>query len=183
MARIVRKFSQAQFMFNDLRVPVGNYGIPRSSMPQIDGEFVHEFIEFLEEYDIDLDFKRVKVNTLKMTQSEINKDKVLALMEIYKKKKKLNRVFISRDGYVVDGTHRFVAQLNVDPYSMFSVIQIDMNILDIIRLSRSFSRVKFRKVSDKNVESSKTAKSERKSADLEKKVAKNVRTDFQTFRK
>ncbi len=180
---IMKRFSQAQMMFNDMIVPVGNFGIPRSSMPQIDGEWIHEYLAFLEDHGIEVEFKSVKVHSLKMTQSEINKDKVIALADVYKKKKKLNRVFVSKDGYVVDGTHRFIAQLNVDRQSMFRVIQIDMNILDIIRISKHFSRVKFRKASDNKLDKSKSAKSERKQKNLDLEIDKAVKTDFQSFKK
>lgn len=144
-----RSFTEFLAVFNNLSVPVGNFGIPRSSMPQIDVDLIPSFMEFLEDNEVDVEFDRVPANMLSLTQSEFNKGKVLKLMRaIRRDDEKVKRIFISSDGYVVDGSHRFIAALNIHRRTPVSVTRINMPIMDILKLTKRFHKARYRNVSD-----------------------------------
>lgn len=143
----MKQFTDFLTLMNKIMVPVGNYGIPRSSMPQIDSDLVPDFMEYLEDNEVELSFTKIRAHQLSLTQSEVNKMKVWKLMKIARKKK-LNRIFVSRDGYVLDGSHRMVAALNVDRNYPVSVILVNLPILKLVKLAKRFNGVRFRNVSD-----------------------------------
>lgn len=138
---------------NNLSVPAGNLGVTRQHMPQIDDQ--EHFIVALYQHDIDITTEMVYVNQLRLAQSEINRTKVWKLMRhirsILRKNKKPDPIFISQDNFVIDGSHRFVACLNIDRRMKIPVIRIDAKAIDVINLIREdpgLFRVKFRSYSD-----------------------------------
>ena len=124
---------------NGLNVPVGNLGIPRSAMPQI--KDFKRFEDDLKAFDAKvIQNKRVRVGDIKLTQNEINKDKVFKLMIQYRKKNIRTRggvdidgfpPVISSDHFVLDGTHRHVAMLNIAKNSYHNYTMIDMPIREL----------------------------------------------------
>ena len=55
----MKQFTDFLQLLNKIMVPVGNYGIPRSMMPQIDSDLVPDFMEFLEDREVELEFAAV----------------------------------------------------------------------------------------------------------------------------
>lgn len=118
-------------VLNGLTVPVGNLGMSRQSMPQIDN--VDEFIDVLSDNKIGVLPDTVNLSELRLTQAEINKDKVLKLLKLLRKRKYLGRVIVSKDDYVIDGSHRFVALLNrKGRHGKIDILRVDMNALQLI---------------------------------------------------
>lgn len=144
---------------NGLLVPTGNLGISRSQMPQIK-DFAR-FKKFLNDRGIKVGKTRKRIGDLKMTQNEINKDKVFKLMLQYRKDNKRTRggvdfpgnpPVISSDGYVLDGTHRFVAMFNINKHAYHNFTIVDMPIRELYELIRNdtkfFGAVEYKSVTE-----------------------------------
>lgn len=135
-------------IINGLRIPVGNLGLSRSSMPQIDDDKQTAFHDYLEANGVTIDKGQVPIRTLRLTQNEINKTKVWKIMKNIRNKKPMGRVWVSSDNYVVDGSHRYVAALNMDNKQRMKVYKVDLPALEFVKLAREFQGVKYRTVSD-----------------------------------
>jgi len=120
-----------------LNIPVAPLNISRNMMPQIASKHLPEFIESLKKKGIHVISKMVRVNSLKPTQSEFNHDKIQNLLD----KKKLDiPIIISKDNYVLDGHHRYVAELNRNKSSKISAFIVDLKINDLIQEANLFEK-------------------------------------------
>lgn len=121
--------------------------IPRKLLPQIPGDKIDEFIEFLKGYDVESQKKLVKVSKLKPIQSHVNREKVEKIKEKINKKQLGNPIIISKDGFIIDGHHRWIAtkELNIDS---IKCIEIDENLKNILLLSYLFDGTEFKNINE-----------------------------------
>lgn len=127
-----------------INLPV-SLGVPRIEMPQVDREFIKAFTTYLDKNNISYAGFKVPIQKLKSTQKEINKEKVLDLIQnpqnIY-----LKPIIISSDYYIVDGHHRAIAQLNIDRDYKIKVLKIDQTIMPLLDTVSSFPNVRYKDV-------------------------------------
>lgn len=87
----------------------GHLNLKREEMPQCPFEKLDDLKLFLTKNKIEYDTKNENPENLKLAQCEINPEKVLNLLD------KINDIekpiIISKEGYVLDGNHTFVAHL------------------------------------------------------------------------
>jgi len=147
----------------------GNKGIPRKDMPQlkgkptpgswadknlekdkngeVDGE--DAFKAFLKQSNIKLEPEEVDVAQLKATQTELVGPKVAGMLQALKKDPNhpaiTAPIFVSKDGYVLDGHHRWASMVGLnmadgktDPVKM-KTIKVDMNIEDLVKATNDFA--------------------------------------------
>lgn len=144
--------SQYINQYNSIETPTGHFGFRRADMPQIEGSKIDAYLNFLKQHGVAYRKVWVKVNSLKLTQSEFNKYKVLDLInQNIDKKRKIQPLLVNNDGFVLDGSHRFLALYNTRPQSDVEVIQIMMPIQQLVRLSNEFSGVAHRDHSDRKI--------------------------------
>jgi hypothetical protein len=134
-----------------------NIDIDRADMPQIYEEYIPQYVDFLEEQGIDsnMDYD-VKVGSLHPTQKNISlprmKRMLHRLLEGYytdtegKKLNPLKRVIVAtKDGYVLDGHHRWATSLFLSPNNTVDVLRVNANIKDLVPISKNFGMVEFQK--------------------------------------
>lgn len=148
MASLYRSFVDWMTIINGLRIPVGNLGLSRTSMPQIDSDKTEDFIKYLEQKGIPVESRMRSLAKLRLTQNEMNKMKVWKLMKSFRSKKKVQPIWVTMDDYVVDGSHRFVAALNVDDRQKIKSYVVPIPALDFIKIANKFSGIRHRTVSD-----------------------------------
>jgi len=124
---------------NNLIMPTGNLGIPRSQMPQI-ADF-KKFTKILEGFGIKTETGvRIRIGNLRFIQNEVNKTKVFKLMNQYRDTNRRTRggidipgfpPVVTQDLFVLDGTHRQAAMFNINKhaYSDYTMIHADAKIL------------------------------------------------------
>jgi hypothetical protein len=114
-------------------------GIPRKDMPQISSKNNNDFISFLNKNNIAVEKASVRLDGLKMIQGELNPEKALAFAaRPYDNSKP---VFISRDGYVLDGNHRFAGEFLRNPNGHITVYKIDMGIHSLLDKTKEYDKV------------------------------------------
>jgi len=134
-----------------------NIDIDRADMPQIYEEYIPQYVDFLEEQGIDsnMDYD-VKVGSLHPTQKNISlsrmKRMLHRLLEGYytdtegKKLNPLKRVIVAtKDGYVLDGHHRWATSLFLSPNNTVDVLRVNENIKDLVPINKQFGMVEFQK--------------------------------------
>lgn len=129
---------------NNVAVPPGNLGIPRSQMPQI--KDFDKFKKILEGMGISIKTVRLRVGDLKLVQNEVNKDKVFKMMLKHRSANRRTRggvemegfpPVISNDKYVLDGLHRQVAMYNINRHAYQDYTSVDYPIKELYSLIKN----------------------------------------------
>jgi hypothetical protein len=128
-------------------------GIDRKDMPQIYEEHIDEYIDFLDENGIGHEMEwGVEVGKLKPTQANISVPRIKKILtrlingyytDTYGSK--LNplsrRLLATKDGYILDGHHRWASLLFLSPKNKIDVFRINADIKDLVELSKKFDLV------------------------------------------
>lgn len=134
---------------NMILAPTGNLGVSRNQMPQIDNQYRNAFIAFLKSKGISVRRIRVPAKSLKMVQGEYNRDKVAAI--ISSGNAAGVPIFISKDGFVIDGNHRLIAQLNMPTKSSYiEVLEIDQAAIPLLATVADFPHVRYRNLNEQS---------------------------------
>lgn len=106
-------------------------GIPRNEMPQIDFEYYSDILKNLQKNDIGYKIGTLPCSKLKPSQNDLNKEKVQSMLDngAYNEDRTL---FISKEGYIVDGHHTWAAKYSYDKEMPIKVVLVKMNIVDLI---------------------------------------------------
>lgn len=116
-----------------------SYNIKREDMPQIAAKDVPEFLQELQSKNILVQPISIPVNQLMLTQNEINVDKVMSLID-GQKYREMAPILVSKERFVMDGSHRFAAQFIDNPYSYIGIFWIDCPIHDLIEYAHGFEK-------------------------------------------
>lgn len=110
-------------------------------MPQLAG---HEqaFQDYLQANGVKSSYQAIKVSDLKLTQNEINKDKVLSIMQSPTMAEG-KPMIVSNDNHVLDGSHRFVAMYNCCPDSNTNALVADLPMSLLLPLAQAFPAADF----------------------------------------
>ena len=126
--------------------PKGNIGILRRDMPQITSANRDDYMGWLKKKGVSYKHETVDPKELKATQKEMDENRVERLntqsgMNYMKSK----RIFISKDGHVLDGHHawEFVRRKGL----MLKVTRIDLPIKKLLKLTAKYPKVEKRGIS------------------------------------
>ena len=116
--------------------------LPRNILPQIPSDKMEEFLEFVKNNEVSVKHGRAPIIKLKPIQSHINREKVEKIKK-NAKTQKLSPILVSKEGFVIDGHHRWVAQRELEEETM-DVILINATLKDVISLCYLFDGVQFK---------------------------------------
>lgn len=111
--------------------------IPRDKMPQIKRDDLSEFSQWVRSQGIGFSGDQVKITDLSPTQSQFRKERVDALPD------ETEPILISRDDYILDGTHRWIKEWQKDQNGHIDTNRIDLPLQDALDLMRRFPKVQF----------------------------------------
>lgn len=124
------------FIQEKIEIPkAGNLGFKRKEMPQIEGKSIPKFLDYLKSEGVKYTEKLVDSKSLRPTQSQFNQDKIQSMIDTIDQKKQ-HPIMVSKDGYVIDGHHRWLAHYNTD--KKMPVIMIDLKIYDALEKMHDF---------------------------------------------
>lgn len=113
--------------------------IPRKDMPQIKSKDVQDFFKFLKDKKISTVKKTINVSKLKATQGEFDKAKIQKGMDDIESGDMPDKpIIISKDGYVIDGHHRWLAYVNLGRY--MDVFEVNTNAKKLIELMNEYPK-------------------------------------------
>lgn len=144
-----------------------NKGVVRAKMPQLKGEAAEgteaakiaektgekevdgedAFKKYLKDSGVKMTTKTVPAETLKSTQSELVGVKVAGMTEALKKDPNhpaiTAPIFVSKDGYVLDGHHRWAAHVGLQMAKgkdvTMPVVEVDMDIEKLLKESNKWA--------------------------------------------
>lgn len=120
----------------------------RHAMPQIANW--EEFKKDVEAQGCTMVSIKIDPNNLKPTQGNFNKSKVETMVQQYKEGivAKFKPIVVSRDGYIVDGHHRWLAQVALRNKKPIEAVQVDMDIDDVLQLVADKPYIEHKKISE-----------------------------------
>ena len=114
----------------------GSKDIPRRLMPQIYNpkrfsKKIHN------KFKVDSKTMKMPTKHLKPSQNEINGKIVKKVVKSMKENphRKQNPIVVSKDGYVVDGHHRWAAQKVINPHKKIKVLKMNAPINDALGIA------------------------------------------------
>lgn len=139
--------SIATYINERVHIPTGNLGIERKDMPQIFSGDIQSYIKFIRLNGVKVVKQKVLAKSLKPTQNEINTDKVKKMLtapdEVLRK-----IIIVSKDGYVLDGHHRWLALINKDDKAYIPVWRVDINMQELLAMTHKFDKVEYKNLSE-----------------------------------
>jgi hypothetical protein len=113
-------------------------GITRDNMPQVKSSDHEELLVFLKSKGIRLSKKTVKAKTLKATQKNFNKDKIVGAAANYGTLSKAKPIIVSKDNYIIDGHHRWLGSYNVG--GDITILQANVKVDELLKAVREFPK-------------------------------------------
>ena len=110
----------------------------RQELPQVPNDKLDNFILYLEKQNIVVKKVTVKPSLLKPAQKHINKEKIQYFMNKEGRKDLLKPIIISKEGYVIDGHHRWLAWFSLYRNNPIHAIFIKCDIDKIIAVANEF---------------------------------------------
>jgi predicted kinase len=124
----------------------GNLGIKRVDMPQIRSFKLNDFLAKLREKGIGTKEGAHPVSKLRSTQSEIHAEHVQEIISDPKMRPNLDKtVIVSKDGYLLDGHHRWAALSTIDPDSKIKTVSVNLPIKKLLKEAGAYQGVEHQK--------------------------------------
>jgi hypothetical protein len=121
-------------------------GIPRVKMPQLDAKQTKEFRQYLKDKGYKIEKTEDLASHLRATQSELNGAKVAHNAEkILNNPGKPVRLIVSKDNYILDGHHRWAAQIGIDAANnrlgdlRMRVSRVNIGIISLLKEAEAFT--------------------------------------------
>ena len=133
-----KSFNKLKNIIEDLKRD--SLGISREDMPQIAGDKMEEFKEFLKSKNITWDEMPYNPKLLRPIQNEFNIEKVKNMLnDNYS-----GTILVSSDDYILDGHHRFICHLHDDKPIM--VRKLSTNVKECLKTFHDFHGVFYKGV-------------------------------------
>lgn len=130
----------------EIILPKSDLNIARSHMPQITQANMPDFLKSLKKQGIRYKEKKVAVAEIKPSQGEFNIEKIKGML--HKAPKTEFPILMSKDKYILDGHHRYATELNRNPRYQMAVLEVDLSILDLLRVARNYDKVIVRSIAE-----------------------------------
>jgi hypothetical protein len=121
-------------------IPKTSLNMNRGELPQITQKNMMEFMDWLEGQGITVQFLSMPVALLRCVQGEdqVNQQKVESLQN--SKTISTKPIIVSKDNFVFDGHHRWLAFLNRDPHYAIDTYRINLPIKELLTHANQFSK-------------------------------------------
>ena len=118
-------------------------GVLRSKMPQISSKDYNAYMAHMKKAGITSKPVKAKPTKLKAIQKQFSLDGIVRSMSS-SDDKKTKSILISKDGYVIDGNHRWLAARNTKQTEI-DAIQFNATKDKVMQATLAFPKVKFKK--------------------------------------
>jgi len=110
----------------------------RNLLPQISLKELAGYVRHLQDCGIGVSAKYTGVHRLKPVQKEYNRQKVDEL-KLKENDIKATPLIVSKENYIMDGHHRWVALSELDEKYPLRIIQVNLPIAELIKKTRAYS--------------------------------------------
>jgi len=118
-------------------------GVPRSRMPQVAKEDYDELFAYLKDAGVHVKAEGEVAEKLRPIQKDFADKGVEKALD---KRHDIKPVIISSDNFLIDGHHRWLAQMNIDRTVMIPVIRADIPGDQLLGLISKFTKTTFKDI-------------------------------------
>jgi hypothetical protein len=133
-----------RFILENIVSTHSKIGLNRSSLPQIRGNDIPNFLKFIKNKGIKVTRSNVKISKLKPTQNKIDLNKVEK--KVSNKNLKIKPFIVSKDNYILDGHHQLYALKYLNPNSSAISHVIDLDIEELLNIAKSYPKIDFKSI-------------------------------------
>jgi dephospho-CoA kinase len=133
-------------MSEKLFVPRNSLGVKRKDMPQIEDKDQDHFFKWLSSKGISHSKVSISPDSIKPSQSEINLDAANDLVDT-NSPKLLKPVIVSSDSYLMDGHHRWMANI-IKKTKSIPAIKVNMKATELLSTMRDYDKAKFKSITN-----------------------------------
>lgn len=132
-------------ILNELKIEkpheINTLGIKRKDMPQIEDNDMGDFLKFLDDSGIEYSKETIDPNLLLATQKEFSEKGIMKSLNSIKKRGKKYRKpsIVSRDNYIADGHHRWLASVNGGRRD-YPIYRVDLPIKKLLKIMFKFPK-------------------------------------------
>ena len=113
--------------------------VSRDRLPQIKREDHRDFLQFLWGKGVEHTTTELPVSDLKPSQHSLDLDKVTRLLN--NPSDALSKpLLVSQDHYILDGHHRWLALLNMDPHAEVPVYKMSVNFPELLKATQEYPK-------------------------------------------
>jgi hypothetical protein len=135
MISFLKFISESNFLY--VPEPDDTLSIDRKHMPQIAVKDHKDFMGFLKKQNVGYKKEEINPQKLKATQRHFHKAKIKSLMDNINVVKHIP-ILVSKDNYVIDGHHRWLAHYNLN--KPINVLHINLPVADLIVVMNEYPR-------------------------------------------
>lgn len=121
-------------------------GVPRNKMPQIAREHYDDYFAYMKKNGVTFVKQTISVQDIKATQKEFSDAGVIKSVLKGRSSKKVRRIIISSDNFIIDGHHRWLAALNISPSKQVEVVRANAKGKEVLQLTLKFEWVTFKTI-------------------------------------
>lgn len=126
--------------------------IDRKDMPQVQSKDLKHFFKHLKDNNVSVKEKTVNPSTLNASQGHFHKEKIRSLITAMQKSESIGQpIIVSKDNYVIDGHHRWLAHCNLENKPI-NIYHVDKNAKDLIDTMNSYSKSFNSKLYEENLD-------------------------------
>jgi len=125
----------------DVKIPSkkDTMDINRKEMPQIKSKDLNDFFNFLKKNNVKTIKKTVDASKLKATQGQFDKSKIKDAIDAISDGSMPDKpIMVSKDGYVIDGHHRWLAYMNMG--RKIDVFEANVNAKELIEYMKKYPK-------------------------------------------
>lgn len=113
--------------------------IPREQMPQIIKDDMEEFLRYCDKQNVRWGKEETNTEDLSPTQAQFRQERVDAIPD----KEMSSPILVSKDDYILDGTHRWVKNWQRNRKGTVNTIKLYVDLDDALKVMREFPKAKF----------------------------------------
>lgn len=114
----------------------------RKEMPVLDNRRIDLLKEFLENIGIPYTQEKVKCSSFKSIQKDLYLDKALSnILDIAFKKQNFSILICDKNGYLLDGNHRWFAYMLLNPEKKVKTLRIEFDYNTLVPILTRYSQV------------------------------------------
>jgi hypothetical protein len=125
-----------------------NLDIPRRNMPQIKTKHLDKFKDWVKDQGFKTEKDYIPAKDLKPTQKDFNTKKVFEILNNDPEKLK-KTILVSKDNYIIDGHHKWLAHYNIDENKKIDVLKVNLEVEDLLEKAKEFPKVRYKDIDDK----------------------------------
>jgi len=123
-------------------------GVLRVKMPQVASKHFPELLQWLERRGVKISNEMVKASSIKAIQKEFSDQGIAKSILKTAEGAKAKPLILSKDNFIIDGHHRWLATVNTFPNKKLPVVRVNVSGKELLKMVSQFPKTTFKDIFD-----------------------------------